>query len=148
MAAEHPKPLPVPDRWSEPFWTGAAAHQLSFQRCQACGRIAHPPVIICPACLSTEANFDTVRVNGSGTLRTWTVLRQAFLPGFDADVPLLIAEVEMDEAPGVRLIAQLIDGSPADLRIGAAVETFFEDVGAGVALPRFRLVAPDQAGRP
>jgi uncharacterized OB-fold protein len=136
---EIPKPLPRPDPVSEGFWAAAAEHVLAVQCCDSCGRLAHPPVVVCPACLSPAARFTFVPVSGRGRLRTWTIMRDAFLPGFRADVPWVIGEAELDEAPGVRLLARLLDDADAPLRIGAPVTVSFVDVAEGVALPALKL---------
>ena len=135
-----PKPLPVPDERSAGFWDAAARHVLALQRCDSCGRIAHPPVVVCPACLSIDAAFTFVPVGGHGRLATWTIMRDTFLPGFKGDVPWVIAEAELDDAPGVRLLARLLADPDTPLALGRALETVFEDVAPGVALPAFRLI--------
>jgi len=135
------KPLPLPDARSEGFWSAAARHVLALQRCDSCGRIAHPPVVLCPACFSADARFTFVPVSGHGRLKTWTIMRDAFLPGFRPDIPWVVAEAELDDAGGVRLVARLADGADAALVIDAPVETVFEDVAPGVALPLLRLAA-------
>ena len=136
------KPLPVPDRWSEGFWFVAGRHVLALQRCESCGRIAHPPVVVCPACLSTDPAFSFVAVTGRGRLATWTIMRDAFLPGFRDDVPWVIGEAELDGTDGVRLVARMAEGPDVPFAIDAAVEVGFEDVAPGVALPVLRMVAP------
>jgi uncharacterized protein len=138
--AEIPKPLPVPDQTSAGFWEAAASHVLAIQRCDACGHLAHPPVVICPSCMSVDTGFSFTPVGAEGRLATWTIMRDAFLPGFKADIPWVIAEVELDGAPGVRLLARLDVEADEDLTIGQAVRTDFVDVAPGVALPVFRLV--------
>jgi uncharacterized protein len=138
--AETPKPLPVPDSISRGFWEAAASHVLAIQRCDACGHLAQPPVVVCASCMSVETGFTYAPVDGRGCLATWTIMRDAFLPGFKADIPWVIAEVELDDAPGVRLLARLDAGADEDLKIGLPVRTDFVDVAPGVALPVFRLV--------
>ena len=135
MSVRVQKPVPRPDQRSEPFWSAASSHQLVVQQCDNCGRLALPPVVVCPACLSPEAAFTFVPVSGRGTLRTWIIMRDAFLPGFRDDIPWVIGEAELDDAPGVRLLARMADGPDAPLRIGARVVTRFADVSDGVALP-------------
>ena len=135
-----PKPVPIPDRESEGFWSAAAHHTLALQQCNFCGRLAHPPVVICPGCLSTSPDFTFVPVRTRGRIKTWTIMRDAFLPGFKADVPWVIAEAELDEAPGVRMVARLLDGPDSDLRREAEVEFVFEDLSADISLPVMKLV--------
>jgi uncharacterized OB-fold protein len=79
-------------------------------------------------------------VSGRGTIRTWTVIRQSFLPGFDDDLPYVLVDVELDEQADLRLVARLLDGVDAPLRIGAAVTVDFEDLAPGTAVPAFVLV--------
>jgi uncharacterized OB-fold protein len=74
-------------------------------------------MVVYPACLSPAAQFSFVPVSQRGRLRTWTIMRDAFLPGFRADVPWVVGEAERDDAPGVRLLARLIDGASATLQI-------------------------------
>jgi uncharacterized OB-fold protein len=137
-----PKPVPVPDRESEGFWSAAARQELAVQRCNYCGRLAHPPVVVCPGCLSPDPDFTFDTVRARATLRTWTIMRDAFLPGFKGDVPWVIAEAELDDAPGVRMIARLIDGPDSDLHSGAGVEFVFERISEEITLPVMQLVQP------
>jgi uncharacterized protein len=137
---EATKPLPVPDAQSEEFWRAAAKHNLAIQQCSSCRRFAHPPVVVCPGCLSPDASFVFEIVTGSGWIRSWTVIRQAFLPAFHLEVPWVIADVEFDSLDGVRMIGRLVDGPGSKLSIGARVFTTFEDISPEVALPCFKLV--------
>ena len=129
--------LPVPDEQSAPYWAACAEHILSVACCGQCGKATLPPDIICPHCRSDEPNYSFVPVSGRGTLRTWTIVRQSYLGGFE--VPFVLADVEIEEHADVRMIGQLLDGPDAALAIGAAVEVVFEDVAEGVAIPAFRL---------
>ncbi len=133
------KPVPVPDQVSEGFWAWASRHVLSVQRCDWCGRLALPPVILCPGCLSTQPRFSFTPTSGGGRLRTWTVMRDAFLPGFRADIPWVIGEVELDDAAGVRLLARLDEKAETELHIDVRVVVAFEDVSSGISLPVIRL---------
>jgi uncharacterized OB-fold protein len=135
-----PKPLPAPDDRSEGFWRAAAEHVLALQRCDSCGRIAHPPVVVCPGCLSVEPSFTFVPVDGRGRLATWTVMRDAFLPGFKGDIPWIIAEAVLDDPAGVRILGRLQADPDTPLALGLLLETVFEDVAPGIALPVWRLV--------
>jgi hypothetical protein len=133
------RPLPEPDERSVPFWTAAADHVLTLARCARCGSVTLPPDVTCPHCGTTEPEFEFVPVSGRGSVRSWTVVRQSFLPGFDDDLPFVLVDIELAEHPDVRLIGRLLDGVDAPLRPGAAVEAAFEDLGPGVAVPAFQL---------
>jgi uncharacterized protein len=138
MTAE--RPLPVPDDVSAPFWEAAAAHVLTVARCAKCATLTMPPDTVCPHCRSTDPEFAFTPVSGRGTVRSWTVVRQAFLPGFDHDIPFLLVDVELDEQPDLRLIGRLVDGVGAQLHVGTTVIAAFEDLAPGIAIPAFELM--------
>jgi uncharacterized OB-fold protein len=131
------RPLPVPDALSTPYWEATAAHVLTVARCSQCGRAAMPPDATCPHCRSSDPAFRFEAVRGSGVVRSWTVVRQSFLPGFQ--VPFVLVDVELDDAPEVRLIGQLTDGVDGSLHVGAAVQVTFDDLTPEIAVPAFSL---------
>jgi uncharacterized OB-fold protein len=137
------RPRPIADDESAAFWEAAAAGVLALARCARCARLVHPPVPVCPACGSTEPNWSFEPVDGRGVVRSWTVLRQAFLPGFAYDLPVVLVDVALDvgTASDLRLIGRLLDGPDAPLRRGAAVTVAFEELGDGAAVPAFRLAS-------
>jgi uncharacterized protein len=131
------RPLPVPDDQSTEFWDAAAAHSLVLAQCARCAKLSHPPGVVCPNCGSTDPAFEFTPVDGSGSIRSWTVMRQSFLPGFD--VPFVLVDVELSVQPDLRLIGRLVDGPDAPLHVGAPVRLVFEDITPGVAVPAFAL---------
>lgn len=136
------RPVPVPDEQSAPFWQAAAEHVLSVARCARCREFSHPPSDVCPRCGSTNPDFVFTPVEGAGTIRSWTIMRQSFLPGFDRDVPFVLVDVELSVQRDLRLIGRLVEGPDAPLRLGALVRLAFEDIDAGVAVPAWALVEP------
>jgi uncharacterized OB-fold protein len=68
-------------------------------------------------------------------VRSWTVVRQSFLPGFD--VPFVLVDVELEEQSELRMIGRLLGtGEP---RLGATVRVAFEDLTDGISVPAFEL---------
>jgi hypothetical protein len=133
------RPVPVPDASSQPFWDAAAEHRLVLARCARCDSLCHPPDAACPQCGSPDPEFSYVPVEGDGAIRSWTVIRQSFLQGFD--VPFVLVDVELAVQPGLRLIGRLLDGPEAPLGLGIPVRLAFEDIAPGVAVPAFALEA-------
>jgi hypothetical protein len=138
------RPVPVPDDLSAPYWEAAARHVLVIARCSRCGSFAIPPGQACPACGTTDPSYAWTEVSGVGTVRSWTIIRQSFLPGFDDDLPYLLADVELtgSELKGqaeLRMIGRLLDGPEAAVTVGAPVTVAFEDLGSGVSVPAFTL---------
>jgi uncharacterized OB-fold protein len=135
--SETTRPVPVPDERSRAFWDAAGAHELVLARCSACAQFVHPPETVCPHCGAGDAIFEFVPVDGSGRIRSWTTVRQSFLPGFD--VPFVLIDVELSVQRDLRMIGRLVDGSAAQLRLDLPVRMVFEDIAAGVAIPAFAL---------
>jgi hypothetical protein len=107
-----------------------------------------PPDIVCSHCHSPDPAFVFLPVSGRGSLRSWTVVRQSFLPGFDDDLPFVLADVELEEQADLRMIGRLLDGPDAALHIGDRVTVAFEDLPAGFSIPAFELVAQSERGEP
>jgi uncharacterized OB-fold protein len=129
--------VPEPDEVSAPFWEAAARHELRVARCSVCGRSTMPPEGPCPHCGTTSPAYRFEPVSGRGTVRSWTVVRQALLPGFET--PYTLVDVELDDADNVRLIGQLVGAATSDLRLDAPVEVSFEDIAPGLSIPAFAL---------
>jgi uncharacterized protein len=132
------RPVPVPDEQSTPFWEAAAAGVLALARCSRCGALNHPPDLGCAHCGSIDPAYTYIPVDGLGTIRSWTVMRQSFLPGFD--VPFVLVDVELDAQKGLRMIGRLVDGPDAPLEVGSSVSLVFEDLAPQVAVPAFTLL--------
>ena len=67
------------------------------------------------------------QVATTGTVHTATRVERAFLPGGHADVPYVVAFVELDGVDGVRLVANLADDTA--VAIGDRVQASFVDFG-------------------
>ena len=133
------RPVPVPDEASAPFWSAAAEHVLTAARCAHCGQFSMPPDVVCPHCRSSDPRFEFTPVSGRGAVRSWTIVRQAFLPGFEDDLPFVLVDVELVEQQELRMIGRLLDGPDAELHVGDTVVVGFEDLAPGVAVPAFEL---------
>ena len=130
------KPVPQPDPVSEFYWEGAREGSLLVQRCAGCGFLLHPPDVVCPRCLS--ADLVPTPMSGRGVIYAFTTARQAFDAAFIEDLPYSLALVELEEQPGLRILANIVGVSPEEVTGGAAVEVTFEERGDW-ALPQFRL---------
>jgi uncharacterized OB-fold protein len=114
------------------FWTSGADGVLRFLRCGDCRNYIHPPGPVCPKCLSRNVAPETV--SGRGTVETYSVNYQQWIPGSD---PYIIAWVSIAEQPDVRLTTNLVDIEPNDVSIGLEVEVVFE-LNEDVYIPLFR----------
>jgi uncharacterized OB-fold protein len=112
---------------------------LKVCRCRNCRLWIHPPAPVCYRCRSTDLGFE--QVSGRGTVATFTVNHQRWSAGASTD-PYVVAIVELDEQPGLRLISNVVDCPVADVAIGQRVRVTFRPL-EDVWLPLF---APDAGG--
>ena len=124
---------------TEFFWKSGADGRLRFLRCTVCGYYVHPPSPICPICL-TKTLAPSI-VSGRATVATYTINIQPWIPGFDP--PYVIAIVEIEEQPSVRLMTNIVGCAPEDVTIGMPVEVQFEQYD-DVWLPLFAPRAGDR----
>lgn len=125
---------PVPDVTpeTERYWSAAADGQLLLRECPDCGLTYHYPRALCPDCFSEDVDWREAA--GTGKVYSYSVARS--MSGWpEADLPLVVAYVELDEGP--RLVTNL-DCDPDDVAVGTMVEVGFADVDAAdVAVPMF-----------
>ena len=119
-----PRILPALDDANRAFWTGGADGRLVLERCDACDRWQHPPTGTCERCGGTTSSAPA---SGRGTVFTYTVNHQQYHP--EVPPPYVIAIVELDEQPDLRIVANIVDCAEPELRIGLPVEVGFEAHG-------------------
>jgi len=133
-------PLPLPytdDIDTGGFWQAAADGRLVVGVCLSCESVLHLPKAYCHVCGSWETGWR--EVSPTGTLYTWTVVRQQLHPAFPA--PSTMVLVDLDDAPGTRLLGS-IAGTP-ELRAGMPMRARFDE-----AVPGVRLVQWEPADAP
>lgn len=126
-----------PSAWTEPFWLAAREHRLAVPRCAHCGTFRFPPGPFCHAC--QHQDVEQIEVPGTGTVYTYTVARHGVVPVLADYVPYVVGVIDLDDAPGIRMIANIVESDPAAVRIGSRVELVWDDVTDEVTIPRFRL---------
>jgi uncharacterized protein len=138
-------PMPAASAETVGWWEAAAAHRLVVERCTACGHTRHPPGPACPRCRSTASEWHTLP--GTGTVYTYTVVHQAFIPSLSDKLPYAVIAVDLDGAAGARLVSNLVDGDPHEVYVDMPVEVAWEDMGPELAVPRFRPAPGGPRGR-
>jgi hypothetical protein len=131
---EYTKPLPNVNGDSKEFWAGCKAHELRFQKCEACGHVRWPPSIICPMCYSKDTKW--ILAEGKGSVYSFAVYHVAYHPGFENDLPYVVADVELVEGP--RLLTNIIGCHPDEVRCEMSVEVTWEDITEEFSLPKFK----------
>ncbi len=133
---EYNKPIPVPDHVTAKFWEAARQHKLLIQSCLECGARQYIPQPYCRSCLSE--NIEWTEASGRGKIYSYTVIYRPPSLIFQEDVPYTVALVELDE--GVRMMSNIIEVKPEDVRAGMAVEVVFDDITSTISLPKFRRI--------
>jgi uncharacterized protein len=129
-------PTPEPTIDDQPFWAFCAQRQLRFQRCAECGRFRHPPTPGCARCHSFA--HDWIEARDEAVLFSYTVVHYAAHPAVSAVLPYNVAIVLFASFDNVRLVSNLLDVAPADMRIGTALDLCWDPIEGGMFLPRFR----------
>lgn len=129
-------PSPEPSAEDAPFWEACRNHQLLIRHCNACQRFFHPPMPSCAYCGSTDVGWK--EVSGEGTVFTYTVAYHAVHKALKGFGPYNVVVVLLDGADEVRLVSNLVDTEPADIRIGMPVSLHWDALDNGMVLPRFR----------
>lgn len=135
------RPRPFLDADNAAFWAGGADGALMIHRCRSCRTWFQPPAPVCRNCQSLDVGPE--RASGRGTVATWTVNVQQWIPGTG---PYVIAWVELAEQPGLRLTTNLVDVESEDVVRDMPVEVVFEPHPDGdVWYPLFRPVVGEPA---
>ena len=130
------RPLPRANVYvdTRPFWEGVAQGKLMLQYCTEANRFQHYPR---PVSQYTGRRTLTWReVRGTGTVYAATVVRIPG-PGLEGRTPLSVVTVEVDE--GVRILGNVLDCSPEDVKIGARVKLAWDRLSGDAMYPAFVL---------
>jgi uncharacterized OB-fold protein len=127
------KPKPDIHALNAPFWEGTAKGELRIRHCASCGARFRFTHAWCPSCWSSVIGWEVA--SGRGTVATYSVVHLAPYAAFADIAPYVLALVDLEE--GVRMMCNIVDCDPREVRIGMPVSVQFEDRG-GTALPQFR----------
>jgi uncharacterized OB-fold protein len=135
------KPVPGSDPMSKEYFAAAAEGRFLIQRCPSCGQAQHYPRAVCVRCGATP---EWAEASGRGRVYSFSVIRQAGMPGFAEEVPYVVALVDLEEGP--RVMGNITDCDVDHVRIGAPVEAYLARVADEVGMPQWRLAQNDSLG--
>jgi hypothetical protein len=118
---------------TEPFWQAAKQGWLVAPRCVSCGQFRLPPTPFCPNCQSRQV--DWVRLSGEAVIYSFCVAHG--YPGLP-DITLVPVVLDLPDAPGARLVSNVVDVDPATVHIGMRLAVDFVPIADGWQLPVFR----------
>ena len=125
------------DQWTKPFWDAAREHKLVGACCADCGTFRMPPTPFCPECRSQV--IDWRELSGEGVLYSFTIVARAIMPEMADNIPYVPALVDLPDAPGTRLITNVVDAPLNKIEIGAKLKVKWHDTEDGVTIPMFTL---------
>lgn len=136
--------FPVPQVTDEDraYWDGVQAGKLLIQKCLDCNHLQFFPRPRCVSCFSKNLGWQESK--GTGTVYSFTTVSIPLNPAVRKHVeqggaPPIFAKIDLDE--GVRIISEIIDCQPEEVKIGAPVQVaYVEAKGTNFKLPKFRLV--------
>ena len=127
-----PLPIGPPGVDSAPFWEGAAAGELRYPRCSACGQADFPAAPHCRFCLEYSLVWEVSA--GRGIVYSYTVVWRPVTPDFVT--PYAPAIVLLDE--GYSMMTNLIGLDTDDLAVDLRVQVECAALADGPTLPYFR----------
>jgi uncharacterized protein len=115
--------VPIVVEETRGYWEGTLAEEIRIQRCNACGHLQLPWGPCCTRCLSQDLGYQVA--SGRGTVFSFTIVRQAIHPDFSAQVPYVVADVQLEEGPV--MTSNVTDCAPEDVSIDMPVRSWFDE---------------------
>jgi uncharacterized OB-fold protein len=126
-------PAPTLFEWNRPFFAAGTDGKLVLQRCTRCRKLIYYPRILCPFCLSTKYEWETL--SGRGSVYSFAIVWRPNHPAFAEQVPIILAVVDLSE--GVQMVTTLVGCAPEAVEVGMQVNVVFDTIADGIALPKF-----------
>lgn len=121
---------------TQPFWDAALKGELVGCKCTKCGTFRLPPHPFCFNCQSRGVEW--VKLPGTGTVYTFTIIRHPLGPHLQEVVPYVAAVVNVDgtQGAGARMLLNLINVDVDKVQIGDKVKIIFDKLSDTFAAPR------------
>ena len=119
--------MSVPRYWREIKYR----YRLIGEMCANCGAVFFPRRAVCPRCGSRE--FEECKLSEKGSVVSWTTIRNP-PKDYEKYAPYVVALIQLDD--GVRILSQVVDVEPEEMKTGMRVEAAFrrvrEDGSSGI----------------
>ena len=135
-------PVPAADDDNTAFLTAWRENaEILLQVAAVGGRPFFYPRPICP--YTGSSSLASITASGNGRILSYSLVLRPNHPAFNAEVPIIFAEVELQE--GATMLARILCADPDRIQTGLAVETLPRAEAARYPLPTFRLKDPVNA---
>jgi uncharacterized OB-fold protein len=120
--------------FSEPYWEGTKQKKLMIQYCKSAKKYQHFPR---PVSIFTGRvrDIEWREVSGKGTVYSYTITRRA-PPAFRGQEPYAVVCVTLDV--GVNFVADIVNCSAEDLKVGMKVKPYWHPLEDGTNLLLFQ----------
>ncbi|MCS7126593.1 MAG: Zn-ribbon domain-containing OB-fold protein [Aigarchaeota archaeon] len=98
-------------------------YRLNAWKCNHCGEVHFFKPLVCRRCRLRE--FNKVMLPETGKLIAYTIVRSPPC-GFEEQTPYIIGFIELED--GTRILSQITDCYPEELKLGMKVEVTFRRV--------------------
>jgi uncharacterized protein len=145
LSSDNLSPRYLPLAWSLPELTEEnraffTSRTIALQKCRECEHVQHPPEEMCRNCgLSV---FDYVEVPPRGKIVSFTIAHHPMHPLLKERVPYNVSIVSLHSHPHIRVVGNVIDLEPGELRIGLEVEATWAEIPAAETYPPETLYLP------
>jgi len=128
----HPDyPLPdVDDPVMRPFWDGAREGRLMQQRDRLTGDTVWPPK---PLYWKDGTRLEWYEASGRGTVYTYVVAHEPFLPPLMDLLPHVMVVIELAE--GARIVGHMVHCTPEEMSFGMSVRVVYKRLNDRATLP-------------
>jgi uncharacterized OB-fold protein len=120
------------DTYTAPIWEAAGRGELTAAQCGNCKRFRMQPTPFCPNCLSQAIEWPVL--SGRGKLYSYTVMKHPRVEG----AGYAAAIVELDDAPGIRFVSNVIEADSSDLAIDMPLQAVFQPLSDGYGITLFK----------
>lgn len=135
-----PRPIPVPDAISKPFWDACDQGRLIIQYCTVCERRQFPPQAVCAEC-GWHYHLTWRDTSGRGRIHGYAVTNDTRIMAWAPEQPFNSAIIELEEDAAIKFFSNLPGVPVDDVPVGAAVQVMFLEVAPGRMIPEWRVVS-------
>ncbi|MBI4392882.1 MAG: Zn-ribbon domain-containing OB-fold protein [Euryarchaeota archaeon] len=119
-----------------PFFKHLREGRFTTTRCKACGELLWQPRAVCSKCLSED--LEWVELPTEGTVYAFTAMVRGPPLGMEADIPFVIALVDLDtQWRPLRLLTRIDGVQAGEMRIGDKVRLKIINLADGRVFYRF-----------
>ena len=120
----------VDDPVMRPFWDGCREGRLMQQRDRLTGDTVWPPK---PLYWKDGTRLEWSEASGRGTVYTYVVAHEPFLPALMDLLPHVMVVVELAE--GARIVGHMVHCTPEEMSFGMPVQVVYKRLTDRVTLP-------------